>query len=94
MARQPGLFPAPTPAQLAPYGQPVFAYRTTSGFDAVLGYIMRGVCTVEFHLERGQVGHHGAPHAFVPAGEVTVMGPRDGTVNLDPAVAAALRRRG
>ena len=43
--------------------------------------------------ERGQVGHKGDPHVFVRAGEQTVMIPEDALGNLDPAEAAAIRRR-
>lgn len=90
-ARQVGLFSV-SAADLERYVAPVRAYRTTFGFDARLSAIMRGVWR-SLGGERGQVGHAGDPHVFVPAGEVTTMMPRDAFANLDPAEAAAIRRR-
>jgi len=90
-ARQLGLFPM-SAADLERYVQPVRAYRTTFGFDARLSFIMRGAWRL-LYGERGQVGHAGDPHIFVPAGELTTMMPRDAFTNLDPTEAAAIRRR-
>jgi len=89
--KQLGLFSV-SARDLEPFMQPVRAYRTTFGFDARLSFIMRGVWK-SLGGERGQVGHGGDPHVFVPAGEMTVMMPRDALRNLDPSEAAAIRRR-
>lgn len=89
--RQLGLF-SMSAADLERFVQPVCAYRTTFGFDDMLSAIMRGAWK-SLGGERGQVGHAGDPHVFVPAGEVTTMMPRDAFANLDPAEAAAIRRR-
>lgn len=90
--RQPWLFSV-TAAELERFVQPVRAYRSCFGFDAMLSAVMRGVWK-SLGGERGQVGHAGDPHIFVRAGEVTAMMPRDALTNLDPAEAAAIRRRG
>lgn len=90
-ARPLALFSAST-AELEHFEQLVCAQRTTYGFDEMLSADMRGVWR---HLggERGQVGHAGAPHVFVPAGELTTMMARDAFTNLAPAEAALIRRR-
>lgn len=90
-ARQLGLF-SMSAADLEQYVASVRAYRTTFGFDARLSYIMRGAWKLLWG-ERGQVGHAGDPHVFVRAGEITTVMPRDAFANLDPAEAAAIRRR-
>lgn len=77
---------------LEQYVQPVRAYYSTFGFDAMLSVLMRGAWKY-LGGERGQVGHAGDPHVFVPAGEMTKMMPRDALTNLDPAEATAIRRR-
>lgn len=90
-ARQLGLLSV-SAQDLERFVQPVRAYRTTFGFDERLSAILRGVWR-SLGGERGQVGHAGDPHVFVPAGEVTTMMPRDAFTNLDPAESAAIRRR-
>lgn len=89
--RQRGLSPV-SAGEIERFSQPVIAYRTTYGFDAMLSSLMRRAWKLHGG-ERGQIGHKGDPHVFVRAGEQTVMIPRDALGNLDPAEAAAIRRR-
>ncbi|MBI5543496.1 MAG: suppressor of fused domain protein [Deltaproteobacteria bacterium] len=63
------------------HGQEVVAFRTTNGFHSRLSSIMRNVWK-ELGGRRGQVGHLGLPHTFVPAGKLTVMGARSAYSNL------------
>lgn len=79
-------------AELKRFKVPVRAYRTCYAFDRLLSAGMRGVWK-SLGGERGQAGHSGDPHVFVPAGETTEMMPRDAFANLDPREAAALRAR-
>lgn len=85
------------PTQLAPenakeFSQRVTAVRSSAGFNVQWSDAFRALW--EKHGgARGQLCHIGPPHVFVPAGEQTELGVRNAYLNLDPAEAAAIRRR-
>ena len=70
----------------APYSreecvQPVFAKYDTFAFDRHLSWTLRGAWTL-YAGGRGHVHHHGLPHVFVRAGEVTTLWPGPALENL------------
>jgi hypothetical protein len=73
--------------------QPVYAKYDTFAFDAELSARLRGAWTL-YTGGRGQAHHHGLPHTFVRAGEITTLWPGPALENLAPADARVWWERG
>ena len=80
------------PEKAGAFSQRVTAVRSSSGFNVRLSDAFRDLWK-QHGGARGQLCHIGPPHVFVPAGEQTELGVRNAYLNLDPAEAAAVRRR-
>lgn len=72
--------------------QPVTAVRSSTGFNVSLSEAFEELWK-KHGGARGQLCHVGDPHTFVRAGEQTELGVCNALLNLEPAAAAAVRRR-
>lgn len=79
--------------EAGPFVQRVTAVASSAGFNVQLAETFEALWR-QHGGARGQLCHVGPPHIFVPAGEQTDLGVRNAYLNLEPAEASAVRRRG
>ncbi len=81
------------PENASAFTQPVTAVRSSAGFHVHRADTFAALWRRHGGV-RGQLCHVGPPHVFVPAGQQTSFGVRNAYLNLEPAEASAVRRRG